>query len=91
MRLAATEFNNVVTYTVIIEAQNDDRRLFPGMTANVHDRGRPSATKRLRVPNDALRFKPRGEVERERGAARARGGQIAASGRSERLKNGAAS
>lgn len=61
IRLAATEINNVVTYTVIIEAQNEDRRLFPGMTANV----RIESARRdgvLRVSNDALRFRPRGEA-----------------------------
>lgn len=60
IRLAATEINNVVTYTVIIEAKNEDRRLFPGMTANV----RIESARRdgvLRVSNDALRFRPRGE------------------------------
>ena len=58
VRLAATELNNVVTYTVIIEAANEDRRLFPGMTANVQI----ETAKRdgvLRVANEALRFKPR--------------------------------
>ncbi|MEQ1718373.1 MAG: efflux RND transporter periplasmic adaptor subunit [Hyphomicrobium sp.] len=60
VRLAATELANVVTYTVIIEASNNDRKLFPGMTANVTI----EASKKddvLRVGNDALRFKPRGE------------------------------
>jgi HlyD family secretion protein len=58
IRLAATEINNVVTYTVIIEAKNEDRRLFPGMTANV----RIESARRddvMRVLNDALRFRPR--------------------------------
>ena len=58
VRLAATELQSVVTYTVIIEASNDDRRLFPGMTANVQI----EASKKdgvIRIPNDALRFKPR--------------------------------
>lgn len=58
VRLASTEINNVVTYTVIIEAPNEDRKLFPGMTANV----RIETDLRegvLRVPNDALRFRPR--------------------------------
>lgn len=61
VRLAATELNNVVTYTVIIEASNDDRKLFPGMTASVQIE---VANKEdvLRVPNDALRFKPRAQV-----------------------------
>lgn len=74
VRLAATELQNIVTYTVIIEAANTDRKLFPGMTANVQI---AVAQKEdvLRIPNDALRFKPRGE---------------AASGQSGRGNNGGA-
>jgi HlyD family secretion protein len=58
VRLAATELQNVVTYTVIVEAENHDRRLFPGMTANVQIE---TATRDgvLRISNDALRYKPR--------------------------------
>jgi HlyD family secretion protein len=62
VRLAATEINNVVTYTVIIEATNEDRRLFPGMTANV----RIESARRegvLRIANDALRFRPRDQAD----------------------------
>ncbi len=55
VRLAATEINNVVTYTVIVEASNDDRRLFPGMTANVEIEA-SRKDNALRVANDALRF-----------------------------------
>ncbi|MGQ0672533.1 MAG: efflux RND transporter periplasmic adaptor subunit [Hyphomicrobium sp.] len=73
VRLAATEINNVVTYTVIIEATNDDRKLFPGMTANVTI----ETAKRdgvLRVANDAFRYRPKGETAQsgrgERGGAR---------------------
>jgi HlyD family secretion protein len=76
VRLAATELANVVTYTVIIEATNEDRRLFPGMTANVQI----ESAKRegvLRIPNDATRYRPRGV------AAAAQGGQGSAE-RSER-------
>jgi HlyD family secretion protein len=58
VRLAATELSNVVTYTVIIEAANDDRKLFPGMTANaVVESARKDGV--LRISSDALRFKPR--------------------------------
>ena len=35
IRLGSTVTNNVVTYTVIIEAPNPEGKLFPGMTANV--------------------------------------------------------
>lgn len=58
VRLAATELNNVVTYPVIIEAANPDRKLFPGMTANAQvESARKDGV--LRIPVDALRFRPR--------------------------------
>lgn len=60
VRLSATELQNIVTYTVIIEAANTDRKLFPGMTANVQI-AVAQKDDALRVPNDALRFRPRGE------------------------------
>lgn len=72
VRLAATELQSVVTYTVIIEAANDDRRLFPGMTANVQIE---TAKKRgiLRISNDSLRFKPRDQAieQRQQGTSQA--------------------
>ena len=60
VRLSATELQNIVTYTVIIEAANADRKLFPGMTANVQIEV-AKKDDALRVPNDALRYKPRVE------------------------------
>ena len=60
VRLSATELQNIVTYTVIIEAANADRKLFPGMTANVQIEVAKKEDA-LRVPNDALRYKPRVE------------------------------
>lgn len=74
VRLSATELNNVVTYTVIIEANNDDRKLFPGMTANVQIEV-AKVDDALRVPNDALRFKMRnaGQSERRGGDGANRG------------------
>lgn len=51
---------NVVTYTVLVSADNPDLHLLPGMTANIQiivDE-RHNA---LKVPNAALRFKPNGE------------------------------
>jgi HlyD family secretion protein len=59
VRKAAQNVSNVITYTVVVSAGNDDLTLLPGMTANVRlvtDR-RESA---LKVPNAALRFKPAG-------------------------------
>jgi HlyD family secretion protein len=58
VRLGALELNNVVTYTVIIEAENDDRKLLPGMTANARIET-AKLDNALRIPADALRFKPR--------------------------------
>ncbi len=58
VRFNASMTQNVVTYTVEISADNDDRRLLPYLTANVKfelDR-RPHAQV---VPNAALRWVPR--------------------------------
>jgi len=62
VRLAATDQQNVVTYTVVIEADNPGQRLLPGMTANVTiTTGQVEDA--LAVPNAALRFTPRGAAE----------------------------
>ena len=81
VRLAAIELQNVVTYTVIIEAKNDDRRLYPGMTANVQIETAKRAGI-MRVSNDALRFKPRDQPahhgSRDKGQAAARSERLVA-------------
>ncbi|UTW54696.1 efflux RND transporter periplasmic adaptor subunit [Kordiimonas sp. SCSIO 12610] len=72
VRLAPVELNNVVTYTVIINASNPGRRLLPGMTANVElITGEKNDV--LRVPNRALRFRPRG-IETASDGGRPQGG-----------------
>ncbi len=57
IRLAAATLQNVVTYPVIINADNPDEKLFPNMTANISCEvaRRQNA---LKLPNAALRFKP---------------------------------
>jgi HlyD family secretion protein len=57
VRKAAVTVQNVVTYTVVVSAQNTDLALVPGMTANVRivTDTRESV---LKVPNAALRFRP---------------------------------
>jgi HlyD family secretion protein len=57
VRLNATTVQNVVTYNTIIDFDNPDLKLFPGMTAyiTIPVADAPNA---LRVPNGALRFKP---------------------------------
>lgn len=60
IRKAAQTLQNVVTYNVIISADNADLALLPGMTADVRImvQKRPQV---LAVPNAALRFKPVGK------------------------------
>jgi HlyD family secretion protein len=64
VRKAATITNNVVTYKVIIDADNPRQQLLPGMTANVNVvLGEKEDV--LRVSNSALRFTPPGESREE--------------------------
>ncbi|MGE0713750.1 MAG: efflux RND transporter periplasmic adaptor subunit [Planctomycetota bacterium] len=58
VRLAATVLQNVVTYAVVVRAQNQAGLLLPGMTATV-EVVTASRQDVLRVPNEALRFDPR--------------------------------
>jgi HlyD family secretion protein len=57
VRMNSTVVQNVVTYDTIIEFDNPELKLFPGMTAYVTI---PVATVQnvVKVPNAALRFKP---------------------------------
>ena len=62
IRLASVALANVVTYTVVIGADNPLGRLLPGMTANVEIvTGENEGV--VVVPNEALRFQPRGQAE----------------------------
>ena len=58
VRQAPVEAQNVVSYLVIIDVDNINGKLFPGMTANVEiiTDIRPNVT---RVPTNAMRFRPR--------------------------------
>jgi HlyD family secretion protein len=57
VRMNATTVQNVVTYDTIIEFNNPELKLFPGMTAYVTI---PVATAEnvVKLPNTALRYKP---------------------------------
>ena len=57
VRMQSTVQENVVNYTVVIDVDNTDGRLLPGMTAVV-DFLVDSAENVLKVPNAALRFRP---------------------------------
>lgn len=57
VRLNPVTTQNVVTYDVVIDVDNPDHMLLPGMTAYVDiDTGRRSQV--LLVPNSALRYRP---------------------------------
>lgn len=58
VRLNPTIQENVVTYNVVAMVNNDDGTLLPGMTANIHfvvDQRKDV----LRIPNAALRYRPK--------------------------------
>ena len=57
VRMNATTVQNVVTYNTVIDFDNPDTKLFPGMTAYITIPV-ASAKNVLRVPNGALRYKP---------------------------------
>jgi HlyD family secretion protein len=64
VRLNASMTSNVVLYTVVVTANNDDLRLLPYLTADV----RFEVDKRegaLLVPNAAMRYTPRPELIRQ--------------------------
>ncbi|MEO6726711.1 MAG: efflux RND transporter periplasmic adaptor subunit [Blastocatellia bacterium] len=58
IRLSPQNVQNVVTYNVVINVQNPDLKLMPGMTANLTF-GVAERKGALRVPNAALRFTPK--------------------------------
>ena len=59
IRKSPAVVNNVVTYTVVVSAENPDLLLLPGMTATVRMVVLEVADA-IRIPNAALRFRPPG-------------------------------
>lgn len=57
VRLQSKTTENVVNYTAVVEVDNPDGKLLPGMTATV-DFETGAASAALLVPNSALRFTP---------------------------------
>lgn len=82
IRLQPQNVQNVVTYTVVLTADNGDLRLLPGMTANVEIKV-SNRSGVLRVPNAALRFNPPG-ASPPAAAGRSPGGRPSAAARAER-------
>jgi HlyD family secretion protein len=67
VRLNATSSNNVVTYQVVANVANPDLKLRPAMTATLHIVIETSDNV-LKVPNQALRFKPTADMYTALGA-----------------------
>ena len=63
IRLNPTIVQNVVTYNVVVEAENPEGKLLPGMTAHVSIR-LAERKNVLRVPSTALSFRPKDGDER---------------------------
>jgi len=79
IRKAATTIQNVVTYSVLVSADNDDLRLLPGLTANVRIIIDERANV-LKIPNAALRFRPVGVAPGPAGDPADEAAPVAASG-----------
>jgi len=77
IRLAPQTVSNVVTYVVVIAANNQQRKLLPGMTATARivTDNREQA---IKVPNTALRWRPAGAAVE--GAPRGAGGVLGVTG-----------
>jgi HlyD family secretion protein len=82
IRLAPQSIQNVVNYIVLIDVENDQLKLMPGMTANVKILV-ASATDVLRVPNMALRFQPPADIIDTAGTGGANGMRGGFGGRGE--------
>ena len=57
VRFSPNNVQGVVTYSAVVEVQNPEEKLRPGMTATITVKTKESKNA-LRVPNAALRFKP---------------------------------
>lgn len=85
VRIAGKTTSNVVTYTVVVGAQNPQQKLLPGMTATVRI---ITGTRQdvLRVPNDAVRFVPPKELQTASQARRPNRDEAMVESISDRLK-----
>ncbi|MBC7974115.1 MAG: efflux RND transporter periplasmic adaptor subunit, partial [Myxococcales bacterium] len=82
VRLQSTTLNNVVNYTAVLEVENPDSKLLPGMTATVQFLT-GSQRDVVLVPNAALRFTPTEEMLSQAGAAGAPSAAAPPIGRSD--------
>ena len=65
VRIAPIIVQNVVTYDVLIEVENKELKLKPGMTANVTITV-ANKSDIIKIPNRALRFTPPGDIKLNR-------------------------
>lgn len=89
VRNAPTTVQNVVTYDCVIEVNNRDLKLKPGMTANVSIvvATRPDAVK---IPNAAFRFRPADAADGKKSGDAGKGtNQVADAGQRSREGGGA--
>jgi HlyD family secretion protein len=64
VRFSPNTVSGVVTYSAVIDVENPDIKLRPGMTATVSIRS-AEAKDSPRIPNAALRFKPSPPVDKD--------------------------
>ncbi len=88
VRLAATNTANVITYPVVVEVNNPDQALLPGMTANAEIEISRKADV-LSVPNASLRFRPADESNSGFGPPGGAPNRNAAAGASQGAQAGA--
>lgn len=83
VRLNSQNVSNVITYNVIIDVQNSELKLKPGMTANLTF---TVAERRdvLKIPNAALRYRPQNAAPRTRQSPATQSADGAASRTGER-------
>jgi len=68
IRSAPITVQNVVTYIVVVQVDNKELQLKPGMTANVSiETGRRDGV--LKLPSAALRFRPKSDADRKQDKA----------------------
>ena len=82
MRLNPQNVQNVVTYNVVIDVNNPEQKLKPGMTANltitIDERNNV-----LKIPNAALRFRPQDATGQGTGANQATAGNASGQSRGQ--------
>jgi HlyD family secretion protein len=90
VRNAPTTTSGVVTYDAVIDVENKDKSLRPGMTANVTF-VLAQVANAVKIPNSALRFKPSREVTAVMREASGRGSGQRGSGSGRRRGPGSGS